>query len=341
MSEDVNAKSDDRMSTSLTEFHCALCLSDVSINDSFYLRNCGCRFCRPCLSQFVKVLINEKKVHSLKCPGLHSTSVPLQRDEIKNLLTRDDFLTYIQLKHENNILKDPARFFCPRPNCGTMCYSKRFGPHPTRCSTCGFKFCRLCQNAWPGRGHSCPEELGFIARSNGIEAHSGTKSSTNKAESIAKPKDISSGKNDQVLVIKRCPICGIPIERSEGCHQVFCMNCGHSFCWACLANLDHEGYLQHVLRGNCTTTISTQNVGCFRRCCACLASTSLIACIGLCGLVCSPLIIVFSPCLALGAPYALNQVYTNDAEPQEGFTNNIPYKKEFEDETDSDKDEEK
>lgn len=38
--------------------------------------------------------------------------------------------------------------------------------------------------------------------------------------------------------VKQCPVCRIYIERNEGCAQMMCKNCKHTFCWYCLQNLD-------------------------------------------------------------------------------------------------------
>ena len=38
--------------------------------------------------------------------------------------------------------------------------------------------------------------------------------------------------------VKKCPHCGVPIEREEGCAQMMCRRCRHTFCWYCLASLD-------------------------------------------------------------------------------------------------------
>lgn len=39
-------------------------------------------------------------------------------------------------------------------------------------------------------------------------------------------------------VIKQCPKCGVYIERNQGCAQMLCKSCKHTFCWYCLQNLD-------------------------------------------------------------------------------------------------------
>ncbi|KAL6090085.1 hypothetical protein STEG23_031442 [Scotinomys teguina] len=43
--------------------------------------------------------------------------------------------------------------------------------------------------------------------------------------------------------IKQCPVCRIYIERNEGCAQMMCKNCKHTFCWYCLQNLDMMAFL--------------------------------------------------------------------------------------------------
>ena len=38
--------------------------------------------------------------------------------------------------------------------------------------------------------------------------------------------------------IKRCPKCSVLIERADGCAQIMCKVCKHTFCFYCLASLD-------------------------------------------------------------------------------------------------------
>lgn len=43
---------------------------------------------------------------------------------------------------------------------------------------------------------------------------------------------------DTDAAIKQCPMCGVYIERNQGCAQMLCKSCKHTFCWYCLQNLD-------------------------------------------------------------------------------------------------------
>ncbi|KAK4475075.1 hypothetical protein MN116_002168 [Schistosoma mekongi] len=51
--------------------------------------------------------------------------------------------------------------------------------------------------------------------------------------------------------LKRCPACLVPIERIEGCAQMMCRSCKHTFCWYCLTSLDDDFLLQHYDDGAC------------------------------------------------------------------------------------------
>ncbi|THD20006.1 E3 ubiquitin-protein ligase RNF144B [Fasciola hepatica] len=51
--------------------------------------------------------------------------------------------------------------------------------------------------------------------------------------------------------LKRCPACLVPIERVEGCAQMNCRACKHTFCWYCLNSLDNDFLLRHYDSGAC------------------------------------------------------------------------------------------
>ena len=47
---------------------------------------------------------------------------------------------------------------------------------------------------------------------------------------------------------KRCPACGMAIQKSAGCNKMTCGNCGAFFCWRC--NKEVDGY-EHFHSGKC------------------------------------------------------------------------------------------
>ncbi|XP_056300756.1 LOW QUALITY PROTEIN: E3 ubiquitin-protein ligase RNF144B-like [Pseudoliparis swirei] len=107
------------------------------------------------------------------------------------------------------------------------------------------------------------------------------------------------------MPIKQCPMCGIYIERNQGCAQ----SCKHTFCWYCLQNLDGDIFLRHYDRGPCRNKLGhsrasvmwnrTQVVGI-------LVGVSIIV------LVTSPLLLLASPCIlfCVCKPYSVKKKKT-------------------------------
>ena len=48
------------------------------------------------------------------------------------------------------------------------------------------------------------------------------------------------------VLIKKCPVCNIFIEKNNGCAQMTCRNCSHVFCWYCLKILDVSTYAFYI-----------------------------------------------------------------------------------------------
>lgn len=47
--------------------------------------------------------------------------------------------------------------------------------------------------------------------------------------------------------VKDCPVCRVPIERSEGCNHMTCIRCQSHICWECLAVFPRgEGIYDHM-----------------------------------------------------------------------------------------------
>ncbi|CDQ68519.1 unnamed protein product [Oncorhynchus mykiss] len=100
--------------------------------------------------------------------------------------------------------------------------------------------------------------------------------------------------SDSDMPIKQCPMCGVYIERNQGCAQMLCKSCKHTFCWYCLQNLDGDIFLRHYDKGPCRNKLGhsrasvmwnrTQVVGI-------LVGVSVIV------LVASPLLLLASPCV--------------------------------------------
>ncbi|NXE27076.1 R144B ligase, partial [Ardeotis kori] len=272
MTADESAAGELAMEPLLT---CKLCLCEYSLDKMTTLQECNCIFCTSCLKQYMQLAIQEGCGSPITCPDMvclnHGT---LQEEEIACLVPVDQFQLYKRLKFEREVHLDPQRTWCPAADCQTVCRiapSESGAPVLVECPACHLKFCSSCKDAWhpqrpcqENQTTPIPTELGSLI---GVETEA---------------------------LIKQCPVCRIYIERNEGCAQMMCKNCKHTFCWYCLQNLDNDIFLRHYDRGPCRNKLGhsrasvmwnrTQVVGI-------LVGLSIIA------LVTSPLLLVASPCI--------------------------------------------
>ncbi|XP_069419431.1 E3 ubiquitin-protein ligase RNF144B isoform X2 [Ovis canadensis] len=203
---------------------CKLCLCEQSLDKMTTLQECRCIFCTACLKQYMQLAIREGCGSPITCPDMvclnHGT---LQEAEIACLVPVDQFQLYQRLKFEREVHLDPCRTWCPVADCQTVCpvaTSDPGQPVLVECPSCHLKFCSCCKDAWHAEVSCRDSQPGILPTENGTLF--GT-----EAEAP----------------IKQCPVCRVYIERNEGCAQMMCKNCKHTFCWYCLQNLDVVGIL--------------------------------------------------------------------------------------------------
>ena len=139
---------------------------------------------------------------------------------------------------------DAGRAWCPSPGCQTIC---QVGSGTTKsqlardrararararagqgmavsCPTCLQEFCSLCSSSW---------HPGVTCGQNGAWENG---ASTEKASDPD---------------VKRCPTCGVPIEKDGGCVMMWCTMCEQFFCWPCSTPFDKVTILWHYRSGRC------------------------------------------------------------------------------------------
>ncbi|XP_017268585.1 E3 ubiquitin-protein ligase RNF144B isoform X1 [Kryptolebias marmoratus] len=255
------------------EVFCKLCLSQQPTAASRELQSCRCMFCTACLQQYVQLAIMEGGGAPITCPDMAcQKSGVLLDSEISSLAAAEQVELYQRLKFERGVKLDPSKAWCPVLECQAVCSvqpSTEGQPGAVACPTCQTVFCSGCRGLWQD-GHACPEQQPMILSS------------------------LSNGSSDADVSIKQCPMCGIYIERNQGCAQMLCKSCKHTFCWYCLENLDGDIFLRHYDKGPCKNKLGhsrasvmwnrTQVVGI-------LVGVSIIV------LVTSPLLLLASPCI--------------------------------------------
>ncbi|KAM9852726.1 E3 ubiquitin-protein ligase RNF144B isoform 1-T2 [Aulostomus maculatus] len=260
------------------EVFCKLCLSEEPSAATQELQNCHCIFCTTCLQQYVQLAIMEGGGAPITCPDMACRNTGVLLDtEIASLAPADQTELYQRLKYERGVKLDPSKAWCPVTECQAVCNVKPSSegkPSAVPCSACHTVFCSACRGPWQ-EGHTCPEHQPMMSHLFPSKSRPHSDSSTD-------------------LPIKQCPMCGVYIERNQGCAQMLCKSCKHTFCWYCLQNLDGDIFLRHYDKGPCRNKLGhsrasvmwnrTQVVGI-------LVGVSVIV------LVTSPILLLASPCI--------------------------------------------
>ncbi|KAF3840197.1 hypothetical protein F7725_018914 [Dissostichus mawsoni] len=203
---------------------CKLCLSEQPSAATRELQSCNCVFCTACLEQYVRLAILEGGGAPITCPDMACQKAGVLLDsEIASLASENQVELYQRLKFERGVKLDPSKAWCPVLECQAVCSvqeSSEGQPAAVPCPTCHTVFCSGCRGPWLD-DHSCPEQQPMMS------------------PSLANESRLRSD-SDSDMPIKQCPMCAIYIERNQGCAQMLCKSCKHTFCWYCLQNLDKQ-----------------------------------------------------------------------------------------------------
>lgn len=237
----VIAIPEERLPTSFSLTFCTLCLQHVELNEFIILENCKCGFCRACLEQYCAIIIRDHSLTSsqiicpsAECPKLNSSY--LTNEQVKQLVDKSTYDLYEKIKIDLEVHLDPNRIWCPTPNCETICnvsapdinsldkndYNGKSDlinnrRVPVNCKNCNLTFCLHCRSAYHGK-MPCQ--------------------SPSEDESLSLLLSRTRTPNSLNDFIKKCPRCGVFIERENGCAQMMCSHCKHVFCFLCLKSLE-------------------------------------------------------------------------------------------------------
>ena len=184
---------------------CPVCLDEAAVPTSL---PCGHQWCRGCLMGYLAAAV-DNKTFPLTCLGDDARCTePIPLSLSRELLTASDFDAVLEAAFWTYVHGRPDEFHnCPAPDC-TQIY--RPAPRNTilQCPSCLARICPACH----------------------IEYHDGL---TCEERDVADDKLFAEWRSTHD--VKSCPVCRIPIERSEGCNHMTCTRCQSHICWQCLA----------------------------------------------------------------------------------------------------------
>ncbi|CAF1159065.1 unnamed protein product [Rotaria magnacalcarata] len=246
-------------------FRCSICCNDIEERTViFQIESCHCQFCTECVRQYCISQISIP-LALIKCPNTECHS-SLSSNEIRILLTDSQFQLYKKRLFEHEVTNDPRLLFCPQVNCDHVLILPEEQINSTEqaitCTQCQTTFCLKCRCQWHPN-QPCSDSL----TSDEMNAESN---------------------------IKRCVRCRFPLERTDGCAQMTCINCKHMFCWYCLKSLDNDFFLLHYERGPCRNRLGHSRASLFLHR---LLVVGLFIVLTILVILASPLLMLMAPCL--------------------------------------------
>ena len=221
--EDYNIRNDNKIINYIdsekkeTIDECPVCGEKFSVNKFNKVQECGHAFCEECWYNFLSIKIIENKLPSIKCLD-YNCNAKLTDEFIFNIINSDFNLIkkYKQYKLELDIMKDPNKKLCPYPNCESYLELKDIKNKYVTCLN-KHKYCFLCLKE-PHGNSPCEKNI-----------------------------DIDLKEYAQNYFVKKCPYCGIIIEKQSGCNHITCSKCGYQWCWLC----NNEYSQNHFKEGKC------------------------------------------------------------------------------------------
>ncbi|CAF4034908.1 unnamed protein product [Rotaria sp. Silwood2] len=244
---------------------CSICCNNIeNRTDIFQIELCHCQFCIQCVRQYCVSQVNTALV-LIGCPNIKCDSL-LTLNEIRPLLTDSQFHLYTKRLFDHEVTNDPQRIFCPQINCGrvlTLSNEQKIEEKQSiTCTKCQSTFCLKCRCQWH------PHQ---------------------RCSDLLTPNEMETESN-----IKRCPQCRFPLEWTDGCAQIMCINCKHMFCWYCLKSLDNDFFLLHYERGPCRNRLGHSRASLFLHR---LIIIGLFIAFIILFIIATPLLILIAPCL--------------------------------------------
>ena len=198
---------------------CLICMDNI--DDPMEVENCKHKFCYECFHSYLVNLININNINQIPCPKKNCTNKEISEEFFSQYLSNNEYFKFRQLKSQNEIARDPKKFFCPF--CESYAQigddfnknNSQFQKTKLKCLN-GHEFCSCGR---PLHDNECYKE-------------------GNEFQKLIKEEKI-----------KRCPKCGFLIKKNEGCNHMTCGNpiCKYEFCWICL----QEAIPEHYNRGPC------------------------------------------------------------------------------------------
>ncbi|XP_021370409.1 ATP-dependent RNA helicase DEAH12, chloroplastic-like isoform X2 [Mizuhopecten yessoensis] len=200
------------------EPECVTCFCPVEQKVLYRAECCGHPYCKDCLQAQVQTSIINRE-YPMKC----------EMEDCNTLFTWRDIINLSKMGH----IKIPE---LTDSSVGKFVQENK--QHYRFCVTpdCPIVY-RVTES---GKSFSCPECKIKICTSCHVQFHDGITCAMYKVPGNEDPP-MTRWFAENTANRKRCPNCGIPIEKNDGCNNMLCLSCRKHICWLCLEFFDGSG----------------------------------------------------------------------------------------------------
>lgn len=194
---------------------CGICYTSLSEARVSSFR-CGHRFCSNCCCQYFQAKILNDGEGKIKCPE-PDCKMLIDDATIMGLVPRDVQHRFESLITQIYVASNPLIRWCRSTDCEYAVKVRKPETFLVICK-CGFESCFSCGELW-----HVPITCALLKK--------WTQSCVEDIESYKWIQDNA----------KKCPKCGINIEKNGGCNHMRCRYCHHDFCWVCMKDWRQHG----------------------------------------------------------------------------------------------------
>ena len=241
--------------------YCTICMENSLGLNSIVIRPCGHVFCQSCISKYVSTKIEECRIEIL-CPESKCTA-RLTHETINGAVDKEVYAKYDRLLLKSALENMEEIVHCPRKVCGSPAELQLADNSMAICLVCKFCFCPKCRHVYHGISQCrfTLDKMKNMAQDYKKATQTEKFNLQRKFGKSVLRQILSDVENADWIEknTKKCPKCGVSIEKIHGCSKLLCSHCDTHFCWLCQAVLPPENPYRHyadpLIGGDCVNKL--------------------------------------------------------------------------------------
>lgn len=198
---------------------CPICLD--SFENPIEIENCKHKLCEECFNSYLTDLITKNNIDNIPCPYKNCKNISIKEEFFSKYISEQTYFKYRQFKAQNEIARDPKKFFCP--------YCDSYS---------------LIENDLEKYNNNNPQYVKSTLKCKNNHEFCSCGRTLHEGDCYKEDKNFKELMKKEN--IKQCPKCGFLIKKNKGCNHITCGNplCKYEFCWICMKESipDHYKY---------------------------------------------------------------------------------------------------